>query len=385
MGTLGELAYVNPDKASATAGIPRFRYVDISCLSPTGIAEPEDIAFVDRASAPSRAQRLIKSGDVLVGTVRPERRARGVVPYVLDGHVCSSGICVLRPKEPADSSFIYAVVRDATFTEWCVGRETGTGYPSVSPQDIAAFPLPIPPDEERRRISELAGTLDARVSHLRSVIQMVEQGLRWLVESSDETCKVKDIATQQRAGYNPASSPASLVDHYSLPAFDAGAEPERVLAGSIGSNKLLVKNPSVLVSRLNPATNRTWLCWPSSEVSNSVCSTEYCVLEPRGITLVGLFATLSREETGEELVASTTGTSASHQRVRAEDILDLDVPDPRRLDEAGLAELAALGDVLSAKQSELRSIIEMSGFLLPRLLEGELRVRDSGPVAEVAS
>ncbi len=48
--------------------------------------------------APSRARKLVAAGDVLISTVRPERKAIGVVPADLDGAVCSTGIAVLRPK-----------------------------------------------------------------------------------------------------------------------------------------------------------------------------------------------------------------------------------------------------------------------------------------------
>ena len=118
-GTLSDLAIINPDKASSIRGLERFRYVDISCLSESGIADAESIPIIRAEAAPSRAQRLVKTGDSLVGTVRPERGARGIVGTDLDGEVASSGICVLRPKLASDAVFIYAVIRDPLFTEWC--------------------------------------------------------------------------------------------------------------------------------------------------------------------------------------------------------------------------------------------------------------------------
>lgn len=163
VGTLSDLAEANPDRAAAVRGLERFRYIDISCLSESGIASADSIAVIEAQAAPSRAQRLVKTGDSLVGTVRPERGARGLVGAQLDGEVASSGICVLRPKLAEDAGFVYSVVRSPDFTEWCVNHSTGTSYPAVSASSIAKFPLSIPAREERQRIAEVLGVLDDRI------------------------------------------------------------------------------------------------------------------------------------------------------------------------------------------------------------------------------
>jgi type I restriction enzyme S subunit len=381
-GVLSDLVMVNPDKPSAIAHLDEFRYVDIGCISAEGLRPASEIEIVARVEAPSRAQRRIIDGDVLVGTVRPEREARGRVGVDMDGQVASSGICVLRPKSAKDSGFIYSIVRDTSFTDWCVNHSTGTSYPAVSSTDIGRYPLVIPPQVERERIAEVLGALDDRIEITRRLITLLSATAQALSAMSPSTCAVGDLATTERLQWYPDRHPGAIVDHYSLPAFDSGAGAERVEAHLIASNKLLVGGPRVLFSRLNPDTNRTWLCVPALEVSASVCSTEYAVLSPTTTSVAQLWAVLSSGEVGDLLAAATTGTSASHQRVREDAVLGATVADPRALSTEDRLAIDAYADTVVEKVREVKSLREARDFLLPRLLTGELRVRDAEEFSE---
>ena len=69
---------------------------------------------------------------------------------------------------------------------------------------------------------------------------------------------LSDIATVFREIENPEKySSDVLVDHYSLPAFDKGAC-HRVLSSQVKSQKQVVPENAILVSRLNPHIPRVW-------------------------------------------------------------------------------------------------------------------------------
>jgi type I restriction enzyme S subunit len=176
-----------------------------------------------------------------------------------------------------------------------------------------------------------------------------------------------------------------MVDHYSLPAFDKSLGAERVEASEIASNKLLIRGPRVLFSRLNPDTNRTWLCVPAEDISASVCSTEYAVLVAESTTVGQLWAVLSSGEVGDLLAAASTGTSASHQRVREDALLSATVADPRSLSEDDQSAIDIYTNTVLEKMWELKSLREARSFLLPRLVSGELRVVAANEILEVAN
>ena len=76
-----------------------------------------------------------------------------------------------------------------------------------------------------------------------------------------------DVALQEIAWVPKVRQrrPAGLVDHFSIPAFDDGLLPAHDLGSTILSGKYVLSQPSVLVSRLNPSTPRTWMAYPGIE------------------------------------------------------------------------------------------------------------------------
>lgn len=400
-GTLADLVNGNPDKGSATAAIPSFRYVDISCLSRDGVAPAESIAVVARADAPSRAQRLLRTGDVLVGTVRPVRGARGIVPAALDGHVASTGICVLRPKSPADAGFIHAVVRDPAFTDWCVAHETGTSYPAVSPKDILRYPLPIPSPVERAFISELLVSLDRAIDGCLATISVTDAAVEVAgaaaLERSTITRSVKlsSIASFTN-GYSYGSN--ELVEESSeamvnlknfgraggfrfdgLKPISASAKPEqRLSTGDLMVAKTdLTQNAEVIGRCLRMPGISTF--------AHYIASLDIAIVRPTSTTSAPvLHALLSQPEFRDHCLGYTNGTTVLHLGKGALPDYDIVLPDAREC--AWLEEqVAAVTAVQDATWGKLVSLRELRDFLLPRLLSGELLVREAAELAEVGT
>ena len=135
-----------------------FTYVDLSAIDQDSktIASPRRLACAD---APSRARQIVRSGDVLVSTVRPNLNAVGRVPVELDGATASTGFCVLRPRaDVVDGVYLFHWARSPRFVGEMVRRATGASYPAVSGRIVYDSKIPLPPLDEQKRI---AGILDA--------------------------------------------------------------------------------------------------------------------------------------------------------------------------------------------------------------------------------
>lgn len=73
-----------------------FRYVDIGSVTlQNGIEQYQSFTFED---APSRARRIVRSGDVIVSTVRTYLKAVASITDDKDV-IVSTGFAVIRPKE----------------------------------------------------------------------------------------------------------------------------------------------------------------------------------------------------------------------------------------------------------------------------------------------
>lgn len=117
-----------------------FAYIEISDVDGNGYSvRAKQVACTE---APSRARKMVRAGDVLVSTVRPERKTVGVVPAELDGAICSTGFAVLESTglHPLVLAFL---LRHDFVTEQLLKENSGIAYPAVEERSIPDLVLPI--------------------------------------------------------------------------------------------------------------------------------------------------------------------------------------------------------------------------------------------------
>jgi type I restriction enzyme S subunit len=198
--------------------------------------------------------------------------------------------------------------------------------------------------------------------------------------------QISSLAALERKTVSPASVPDELFDHYSIPAFDAGQTPVREFGSGILSNKTLVPHGAVLLSKLNPEIPRVWLIDADPEV-RSICSTEFLVLSPIvEPNRAFLFFVVTDAGFRQKLQAQVTGTSKSHQRVKPQSVLDATIitASPNVMGAFQQQAGPLLGRIL-ANQRESRTLATTRDLLLPRLMSGELRVKDAERIIETAA
>ena len=96
-----------------------------------------------------------------------------------------------------------------------------------------------------------------------------------------DVTEIAHIVNLKKDSIDPSFTPEETFDHYSIPAFDAGMNPAKDLGSSIKSQKFLVDEGDLLVSKLNPSTPRVWIPFSSSargSVPWSGVNPEACVL-----------------------------------------------------------------------------------------------------------
>ena len=177
--TLRELADLNPESLGAkTPADHSFKYIDLSSVNWGSI----DMTLVRQfrfAEAPSRARRVVRDGDVLFGTVRPQLRPHARVTG--EGFVASTGFCVTRPKAGmADGGFLGHYMLSDQASRQAARREVGSNYPAITERDVGSFRLPRISLEEQRRIAEILDTVDESIranEQQRDKLQRLRSGL----------------------------------------------------------------------------------------------------------------------------------------------------------------------------------------------------------------
>lgn len=159
---------VNP-KDNPTDG---FKYIDISGIDNERFMVAETKAYYGN-NAPSRARQLVCEGDIVFSTVRTYLKNMARITRELDGEIASTGFCVLRPREPEYSGYLYYYLQYEPFLNELAKFQRGTSYPAVRDGDIFAQLIPVPPKSEAVRIiaeiEKQFSRLDEAVANLKRV------------------------------------------------------------------------------------------------------------------------------------------------------------------------------------------------------------------------
>lgn len=141
----------------------RFRYVDVSSIS-NQVLRIHSYTVYKGANAPSRARKLLKAGDVIFATVRPSLKRVALVPSELDGHICSTAFCIMRPKpQIADNVYVFFAVSNDNFVHRVSTHQRGSSYPAVTDTDVLEEFVPLPPLPEQCEIARILRTVDKKL------------------------------------------------------------------------------------------------------------------------------------------------------------------------------------------------------------------------------
>ncbi len=149
-----------------------FEYISLSEVS-NGEIERSRTTPINEA--PSRAQRTIQQGDVLVGTVRPKQRSHGFVSAEHDGKICSSGFGALRPGPNLNSRYLIQEILSNRFFSQMEAYVAGSGYPAVKISDLKKHRVSVPPLSEQRKIATVLYTVDQAIEKTEEIISQLER------------------------------------------------------------------------------------------------------------------------------------------------------------------------------------------------------------------
>lgn len=185
LSRLKDVARLNPEVLPETTD-PSFeiQYVDIGNVSSDGrVLDTEVLAFAD---APSRARRLVRSGDTIISTVRTYLRAVTYLAEPPTNLVVSTGFAVLRPLAVVHRPYLGWLVRSDPFVEAVMARSQGVSYPAIAPQELANLSLWLPPVDQQRAIADYldreTADIDQLVASKAALVDVLERRLRATVD-----------------------------------------------------------------------------------------------------------------------------------------------------------------------------------------------------------
>jgi type I restriction enzyme S subunit len=171
---LGKAVEVNP----RTSSLPEeFLYIDLESVKGGRLGDPK---LVQKADAPSRAQRGLKKSDILFQTVRPYQKNNFF--FSREGsYVASTGYAQLRTTRNSPQ-FIYQYLHLDSFVSLVLNRCTGTSYPAINSSDLADVKIKLPCVEEQTKIANALAAMDKKIDLVAQQIEHTQTFKKGLLQ-----------------------------------------------------------------------------------------------------------------------------------------------------------------------------------------------------------
>ena len=177
---LQDISDINPQNFSSNINPNyKFNYISLEQVDSGRLLGYSEEVF---QTAPSRAQRVLQNGDVLMSTVRPNLMSHLFFHNQVLNAVCSTGFAVLRAKsELSVPYFLFSQLFSQHVNDQITKILAGSNYPAINSRDVKLIEIPCPPQiSEQRAIAEVLSDVDGLLNALEALIakkRMIKQAV----------------------------------------------------------------------------------------------------------------------------------------------------------------------------------------------------------------
>ena len=374
-----------------------------------------EFAFVTEQKANSLDANIARPGDI-VFTQRGTLGQVSVVPeQPFDRYLISqSQMKVTVNRELADPMFVYYVFSTAAQQDYIRQNSIQTGVPHTNLSILRWTPVPLPPLPEQHAIAHILGTLDDKIELNRRMNETLEATTRalfksWFVDfdparakaegrdpglpkhladlfpDSFEDSELGEIPTGWRVGtfgdtaeHRRRSVQPGEIDP-STPYIALEHMPKRCIALSdwgtadgLESNKSEFNRGEILFGKLRPYFHKVGVA-----PVDGVCSTDIVVVAPReGFWFGFVLGHVSSDAFVDHTNSGSTGTKMPRTSWGEMARYPTVIP-PDTVAKALTDHVQPQIERITASIHEARTLAALRDTLLPKLISGELRVKDA--------
>ena len=286
-----------------------------------------------------------------------------------------------------NNDFIFQLLQQGNIQKH-INKNSDSTINQITNADFKSIVIPWPSEaDERETIATALSDIDALITNLEKLIakkkaikqgamQELLTGKRRLPGFDGEwgNVVIGENGYLLRESINPQIMPLSVFSEYSMPAFDFGKKPNRVVGADMHSNRTVISGNVLLFNKLNVRQKRIWLVCASEK--NAVCSSEFLPYCSDAISLRFLAHVLGTEEVTAYFIGSSTGTSNSQKRITPATFLEYSLFAPLEISEQN-----AIADVLDNMDREivqleqkLKKYQNIKCGMMSELLTGRIRL-----------
>jgi len=172
--SMSELAAI--DKESLGKKTPanfEFNYISLSDVVTGCISNKLEKHVFE--SSPSRARRIVRNGDILLATVRPNLKGFAKIKELHDGMIASTGFSVLSPKKDVSGCYLYHYLFSCHITGQINALVVGSNYPAINSSDIRGLKIYCPSYPEQQKIASVLNNADENIRSLNQQLADLKQ------------------------------------------------------------------------------------------------------------------------------------------------------------------------------------------------------------------
>ena len=132
-------------------------------------------------TAPSRARRIVKQGDVLMSTVRPNLQGFSFINYDVKNLIASTGFAVISSKN-CNSGFLFHYLFSNAISKQFYQLLVGSNYPAINSSDVRKLKIVYPSLPEQTAIANLLSTWDKAIQTTNTLIEQKQNRKKWLMQ-----------------------------------------------------------------------------------------------------------------------------------------------------------------------------------------------------------
>lgn len=155
-GTIAHHCFLNAKSWTQRTLPAVVHYVDLANAKNGVVSQVQQFSA---SEAPSRARRILRAGDTIVGTVRPGNRSFALIGKDLPPLTGSTGFAVLTPRRVALRELVYFLATSKENISRLSRLADGAAYPAVRPEVVTVGACVVPPENVVNAFHDLVSVM----------------------------------------------------------------------------------------------------------------------------------------------------------------------------------------------------------------------------------
>lgn len=161
-----------------------YRYIELANVG--GFGEITDTGSIVGEELPTRARRIVKSGQVIVSSIEGSLQSCALITDEFDGAICSTGFYVV-DSDKLSSETLLVLFKSEAIQELLKQRCSGTILTSINKDEFLSLPLPKIDEDIQAKISEQIKESFALRRKSKQLLEDAKRAVEIAIEQDEES------------------------------------------------------------------------------------------------------------------------------------------------------------------------------------------------------